>query len=485
MSADLLTAHLEKGSKEAVRRIQELIRQPSVSPERRGGRACAQLLCELYSNLGCRQVKLVETGDDWPGVWGYFDAGAEHTIASYTYFDTYGVEESQWDYPPFGGVVDSRDSFPRVILGRGATVKGSHVAWVNALAAIASTQGSLPVNVLLLAEGAEMMGSPNFQRICEDASGHLDSVNAFLSPRISENLASREIPVTLGYKNMVTFDVECRGSTWGHGPAHGTIYGNSKSIVDSPTHRVIQAVASLLADDGNTIAVEGLKQAFSTRKELSEEERNLVNGLLRRFSGREWGSVLPTAGGVDKWAGDLEGEAVLLQYLYGPSINVSEIRSAGVGDQPQLTMLLPESAKASVELRMVTDMPAAEIVEHVRQHFVSRGFPEVSVVPYGLWDGLQVSATEPVVKAAVQALESYGRTPVLWPIQPFGGPWAGVAHQLGVSSLSGCSLGYGANGGGGANEYLVVESDGRVAGLAEAERFMCDLLLTYAKTLRR
>jgi acetylornithine deacetylase/succinyl-diaminopimelate desuccinylase-like protein len=483
MIADKLKTHLEANLERTVSDIQGAIRQPSVSPERVGGREYANLLCDLYSTLGCDQVRLVETQDEWPGVWGYFDAGAEHTIASYAYFDTYGVDESQWSYPPFGGATGEIDGFPQAVFGRGATVKGSHVAWLHALAGIIASEGSLPVNVLLLSEGAEMMGSPNFQHICDDSAKYLNAVSAFLSPRVSETATNRDVPIVLGYKNMVTFDLECRASAWGRGPVQGTVYGNSKSVVDSPTHRVIQAAASLLGKDGNSIAVEGLAEAFATRRKLGDDEQALVESLIESFSGSEWNSVLPTTRGVTKWADDIGGNDVLFEYLYGPSISISEIRSAGVGDQPQLTMLLPDSAKASVELRMVTEMSPAQIISLIGQHLSSLGLSEVSVVPYGLWDGLQVSPSDPLVGAVVDTLERYGRTPVLWPIQPFGGPWAGVPHQLGVPSLTGCSLGFGANGGGAANEYLVIESDGRTAGLVEAQHYMCDLLFTAASRL--
>ncbi len=483
MPSDVVTTEIEKALPRTVDQIREAVRHPSVSPEHLGGREYAGFLRDLYADVGCAESHVVETGDDWPGVWGFFDAGAEHTIASYCYFDTYGVREEAWTQPPFGGTLGSSDGFPSVVFGRGAGVKGSHIAWVNALAALAA-DGSLPVNVLLLAEGAEMMGSPNFQAICADASRHLGSVEALLSPRIAEIPGRKDVSVVLGYKNMVTFDLECRAADWGRGPSGGRVFGNSKSVVDSPTHRLIQAVASMLSPDGNGVAIEGLADSFAERRELSDEEGRLVASLGDRFAGREWNEVLPTTAGVRVWAGDVSGDHVLYNYLYGASISVSEIRSAGVAEVPQLTMLLPESARASVELRMVTDRGASDILDAVRQHLQRSGFPEIEVIPAGMWDAWQISVDDAVAKAAISTLERYGKEPVVWPIQPFGGPWAGLARQLDVPSLTGSAIGYGANGGAGNDEYLVIESDGRVGGLKEVESFMCDLLLAYESAMR-
>jgi hypothetical protein len=135
---------------------------------------------------------------------------------------------------------------------------------------------------------------------------------------------------------------------------------------------------------------------------------------------------------------------------------------------------------ASVELRMVTELGAEEILACVRRHLDARGFADIELVPFGRWDGHQQAPDHPIVEAAVSTLRRYGREPVVWPIQPFGGPWAHVPRRLGVPALGSVGLGYSANGGGSANEYLVLESDGRVAGLVEAETFFADLLLTFA-----
>jgi acetylornithine deacetylase/succinyl-diaminopimelate desuccinylase-like protein len=475
--------YLDVHKDEHVAKIQELVRQPSVSTEGLGIAAYASLLRDHYAGIGCSEAQVVDSGDDLPGVWAYYDAGAPNTIACYSYFDTYGVDEARWDHPPFAATRLPYDGFPEVIMGRGATVKGSHRAWLNALEALAAVEGTLPVNVLFLSEGAEMLGSPNFEEICTAAGARLDEVDAFLSPRMAERQGGPEVPVVLGYKNMVTFDLVCNARSWGRGPTGGTVYGNSKSVVDAPTHRLVQALASLLEPDGNGIAIDGLAHLNHERVELSPGEERLFAALLERFADAPWNTVLPTTAGVERWVGDREAADLLYAYLYGPSINVSEIRSAGVGDAPRLTMLLPDSARASVELRLVTDIEAEEVLECVRRHLVARGFSEIEILPFGLWDGQRVPDDTVIVEGVLSTLEAYGRVPVIWPIQPFGGPWAGAASRRGMPSLTGCALGYGANGGGAANEYFAIESESNVAGLVAGETYLVDLLSNVADRL--
>jgi acetylornithine deacetylase/succinyl-diaminopimelate desuccinylase-like protein len=485
VSSNEIHDHLERNQEEHIARLQELIRQPSVSTEPDGGvPAYAELLAKRFREIGCSEAHVVDTGDDWPGVWAYYDAGSDVTIASYAYFDTYGVDESQWTLPPYEAVITSADGHPKVVAGRGSATKAPLAIWMNAVEAVAASGDGLPVNVLFLIEGAEMLGSPNFGRIVEAAGKYVDQIDALVSPRAGERTDNAEVALVLGYKNMVTFDLECDGASLGRGPEGGTIYGNGKSVVDSPTHRLVKALATLFSEDGNAIEIDGLTHLNEERVELSEADRALLGDLVGRRNGTPWNAFLPVTGGVERFTGDLDGDELLFEYLYGPSLNISEIQTAGVRDPVRLTMLLPGSARASVELRMVTDLAAQEIIDRVRAHLDARGFGDVRLIPQGVWDGHLQPSDSNVVKAFAETLEKHSRVPVLWPIQPFGGPWAHLPNQLGVPALNGGALGYGARGGGSADEYFVLESDGSVAGLVEAERFCVDLLLRFAEIAR-
>src|SRR6202008_3179351 len=107
---------------------------------------------------------------------------------------------------------------------------------------------------------------------------------------------------------------------------------------------------------------------------------------------------------------------------------------------------------------------AEEIIELVRHHLASKGFADVELSPQGVWDGSQDSPDSPTARAVLDTLTEYGPQPVVWPIQPFGGPWAHMPHELGVPALFGGALGYGGNGGGLPDEYCVIESSANVAG---------------------
>ena len=89
-------------------RIQHAVQQPSVSVEQKGLRGVAELAVEYLTDLGCDEATLVET-EGAPGVWGYYDAGAEKTLINYGMLDTRPVTPDDWSHDPFGGELVDTD----------------------------------------------------------------------------------------------------------------------------------------------------------------------------------------------------------------------------------------------------------------------------------------------------------------------------------------------------------------------------------------
>ena len=86
----------------------------------------------------------------------------------------------------------------------------------------------------------------------------------------------------------------------------------------------------------------------------------------------------------------------------------------------------------------------------------------------------------PAVLAVLETLRAWQVNVKVWPIQAAGGPWTAVPRAFGVPMVRGGAIG---GGGGVGDEYLVSEGDGRVAGLADEEKFHVDLLDRLARAL--
>src|SRR5213595_1847753 len=160
-----ITAEIRKRHNEAVQRLQQWIRQPSIAAENRGVNEGCELTMRMLREAGFHQVKKVPT-EGQPGIFATLDAGAPKTLALYFMYDVKQVDPSEWSSPPFDAALVDKPGFGKVVMGRGAVnQKGPEAAFLAALHAIRGSGRKLPVNFVLVAEGEEEIGSPHFPQI--------------------------------------------------------------------------------------------------------------------------------------------------------------------------------------------------------------------------------------------------------------------------------------------------------------------------------
>jgi acetylornithine deacetylase/succinyl-diaminopimelate desuccinylase-like protein len=219
MNRDAIHRHIDAHLDEHIEHVQRWVRKPSVSWDDGGGvRECATLVAESYRALGCTEVEILE-GRFHPGVWAVYDAGASVTLHSYCMFDTRPASPAGWSQDPWSAALVARPPYPRVLVGRGAfSAKGPYVAFLNALASIIAVEGRLPVNVLFLAEGEEIMGSPTYRAFVERYRDRLRTAQLSHCVTGAQN-ARGTVSVGLGLKGMVVLELTATGKAWGHGPA--------------------------------------------------------------------------------------------------------------------------------------------------------------------------------------------------------------------------------------------------------------------------
>src|SRR5580700_5502910 len=160
-----LFAEIEKRHGEAVARLQEWIRQPSIAAENRGMQEGCDLMMRLAREAGFEQVTKVPS-DGQPGVFATLDAGASRTVGIYFMYDVKQVDPAEWSSPPFEARLVDRPNVGKLVVGRGAVnQKGPEATFLAALHAFRATGRKLPVNLVFVAEGEEEIGSPHFPQI--------------------------------------------------------------------------------------------------------------------------------------------------------------------------------------------------------------------------------------------------------------------------------------------------------------------------------
>ena len=121
---------------------------------------------------GLQKTAVLQCGDSNPYAYGeWLGAPGKPTVFLYAHHDVQPINfEADWKSPR--GTLTARDGR---LYGRGAADdKGAITAQLGAVAAFLKTHGSLPVNVKMLVEGEEEVGSRNLAAVLSRAPERLD-----------------------------------------------------------------------------------------------------------------------------------------------------------------------------------------------------------------------------------------------------------------------------------------------------------------------
>jgi acetylornithine deacetylase/succinyl-diaminopimelate desuccinylase-like protein len=429
----------------------------------------AALLRDDLRVLGFQEAEVVPTSGH-PGVWGYYDAGASKTLVVYMMYDVQPVEPADWQVDPFAGEIVAHAQ-GRALMARGAVnQKGPERAFLNAVESILAVRNTLPVNLMVLAEGEEELGSPHYPELIERFRDRLRGAHGVLFPTASQS-ARGEAGFTLGVKGIVYFELEAVGGAWG-GPKAAEVHGSNKARISSPVWRLAQALASLTTPDGDTIRVPGF---YDEIRPPTEEEQRVFNAGLE--SALRGDSLARQALGVERWAGGMDARASYFNLLFNTTLNIDGIWGGYTG--PGVKTILPHRATAKLDSRLVPNQTPDEVLRLVRAHLDAQGFPDVAIRKLAGYPPAQVSIDAPLLQAAIGVFRKHGTPPRIGVRNAGSAPYY-VFTDLGLPLVS-AGLGHG----GGAhapNEYLVVEAaaGSGVAGLAEIEKFYVDLLYALA-----
>ncbi len=153
-------------------------------------------------------------------------------------------EETGWSVAPYEGALVEKEGLGRALMARGAVnQKGPERAFLNALEAIIATDGKLPVNIMVAAEGEEELGSPHYPEIIAKYEERLRKGDAVLFPSSGQD-RNGAASMAMGAKGIVSFELEARGGDGG-GPQRAEIHSSLKAVVDAPAWRLVQALSTL------------------------------------------------------------------------------------------------------------------------------------------------------------------------------------------------------------------------------------------------
>ena len=451
--------------------IQRWLRQPSISAQNVGIADMAAMVRDDLLALGFAEAELVPT-DGHPGVWGYYDAGADKTLVVYFMYDVQPVNPEDWQSPPFAAELIDHE-LGKVVMARGATnQKGPQRAFLNALESIIAVEGKLPVNVMITAEGEEELGSPHYPQIVDAYEDRLKTADAVLFPFNSQN-PDGKVSFLLGVKGIVYFEMVSQGGAWG-GPTKAEIHGSYKAVTDAPVWRLVQALASLTTPDGNTILVPGY---YDDVRPPTHEESMLINASLENYDDETVQSVL----GVERWIDGKLGRDAMLELLYQPSLNIDGIWGGYTGEG--VKTILPHKATAKVDSRLPPDLDPDAALAKIRAHLDANGFSDIEIRKLSGYPPSQTSIEDPAVQAAASVFLKYSNDLSVSPRIAGSAPFYQFTDRLGLPLVpAGLGFGTGAHA---PNEIMLIEpaAGSPVAGLADIEKAYIDFVYALAKEL--
>src|SRR5438552_1854803 len=273
-------AQIERRHDESVQRLQEWMRQPSIAAENRGMNEGCELTMRLLRDAGFQQVTKIPS-DGQPGIFATLDAGAPKTLGIYFMYDVKQVDPAEWSSPPWDAALVDKPGLGKVVMGRGAVnQKGPEAAFLAALHSIRGANKKLPVNLVLVAEGEEEIGSPHFPQIVRrpEVLAALKNVLGIFMPAAAQGLDG-EVTITLGAKGVIECELVSSGERWGRGP-RADIHSSNKARLDSPAWHLVKALNTLVSADGNDPAIAGFADKA---RPISPQEKAMIAEAARRL----------------------------------------------------------------------------------------------------------------------------------------------------------------------------------------------------------
>ena len=373
----------------------DLLRIPSVSArsEHNADTArAAQWVADNLSNAGLRATVHPTAGHPIVvGEWRGAGAGAP-TVLVYGHYDVQPAEPlNLWDSPPFEPAIRDGKLFARGSVDD----KGQLFIHMKALEAHLKVRGTLPVNVLVVAEGEEEVGSDHLAGFIEAHRDELtcDAVvisdSAMFAPGLPSILSS--------LRGLAYFQIDVTGPTT---DLHSGSYGGA---VVNPAMALARILATM-HDANGRVAIPGF---YDKVRDWGEKARRDIRALPfddERFRAETGAPIL----------GGETGYSTLERIWMRPTCEVNGLLSGYTGEGAKT--VLPSKAMAKVSCRLVPDQDPREI-ERLMQAHVSRVAPDgISVTVTALHGGRpwRAELDGPLYDAGRRALAAaFGKEPVI------------------------------------------------------------------------
>jgi acetylornithine deacetylase/succinyl-diaminopimelate desuccinylase-like protein len=403
--------YIEKNRGIFLRELQALCRIPSVAGNEPALAKSAELVAGHLSALGA-ETRVFKIQGGPPMVYGEVGRG-NRTLLVYNHYDVQPPEPlDMWSTGPFSAeIVGGR------LYGRGVSDnKGNLMARIHALRAYLASVGPLPLRVKFLIDGEEETNSRNLNRFVKDHSEMLRA-DGCLWECSWKDLEDRPV-IACGLKGLCYVELCVRG-------ARHDLHSSYASIVPNPAWRLVWALSSLM-DGSYGIKIKGWREEGEPPGEADQR-------ALEKIPFNE--ETFKELFGLAKFIRDMSGGELMREYLYAPTCTICGLRAGYTGGGAKT--VLPSHAVAKLDFRLVPGMTPEKLLEYLRRHLDTSGFPDVEIKYLNSAMPAMSDCEDHIVKAAAEALRRVcGKEPIVYPLAPWSGPLYDVCHELHIPSVA-------------------------------------------------
>jgi len=377
-----------------VHELKEFLAIPSISalPEHQGDvRRCAEWAAGELQRIGMENVRLVETPGH-PVVYAeWLGAPGAPTILFYGHYDVQPVDPLDlWESPPFEATVRDGEIYAR----GAADDKGQVFMHFKAIEAHLKQNGRLPVNMKIVLEGEEEVGSDNLDDFVKE---HRDLLAADVVVISDSTMFDRGVPsICYGLRGLVYFQIDVRGTK---SDLHSGSFGGA---VANP-NMVLAQILAQMKDRSGRVRIPGF---YDDVRELRPEEREAWKRLP--FNERRYAREL----GAPRLFGE-SGYSTLERVWARPTFEVNGMVGGFTGEGAKT--VIPAVAMAKVSMRLVPDQDPDRIAR-LFEDYVRKVAPKTVDLKITRMHGGKPWMTEfdnSYVQAAGRAIEKgFGKAPV-------------------------------------------------------------------------
>jgi len=469
-------AYIDAHIDEHVLNLRRWIQQPSISNTGEGIQESAFMVKGFFDQLGCQYTNVYDVGiTEWgqqgnPVVYANCDEGKAQTLVLYWMYDTMPITQPDlWKAPPFEGRLVEQPPYSKVMIGRGATnSKGPQMTQLNALMSIKAVTGTLPVNLIFVAEGDEERMSIGYRKFVRDHPELFEGADAMYR-------FGGQGGISGGSEGSVFVELITSGEKWGRGPTYSNIHGGRKRQVDAPAWRHIKMLSTLIDDTGNRVMIDGF---YDDIEPLSDAEEF----ALRKAAEDMDLEVAAKNLGVARFISDDPYE-VLKMASAGQSMNLDGIWGGNMFEGGS-GAILPNRIVSKHNFRYVPNQDGMDIVDKLRKHLDQHGYQDVEINIVGDVPWAKMRYDTQIAAAVMETFEAFGidyDDPVEGEASILGGYWPAYLFTGDVLDIPIASGNAGSGGNAhAANEYFVIEGAKKTYGMAGGEKSIAAVLYNYA-----